>query len=49
MGRLKRPYKRKKGSPKQKKELNSFNIFTDELVFAYHKIINEENTKKHKK
>ncbi len=41
MGRKIRPYKRKKGSPKQKKELNSFNLFTDELVAAYYNNINK--------
>lgn len=35
MARKIRPYKRKKGSPKQKKELNSFNLFTDELMLTY--------------
>lgn len=35
MKRIIKPYKRKKGSPKQKLELNSFNLFTDELVAIY--------------
>lgn len=42
MGRKIRPYKRKKGSPRQKTELNSFNLFTDELVAAYNKTTNKE-------
>lgn len=44
MGRKIRPYKRKKGSPRQKSELNSFNLFTDELVAAY----NNKKTQKEK-
>lgn len=30
-----RPYKRKKGSPKQKNDLNEFNKFTDLLASIY--------------
>lgn len=37
MKKIIKPYKRKKGSPKQKLELNSFNLFTDELVTIYNK------------
>lgn len=39
MSRTIRPYKRKKGSPKQKSNLDSFNKFTDELVHNYFKPI----------
>lgn len=45
MGRKIRPYKRKKGSPKQKLELNSLNYFTDILASAYDKNTNSENKK----
>lgn len=48
MGRTIRPYKRKKGSPKQKRELNSFNLFTDELIIAYNTSINKQIKKKKK-
>lgn len=39
MSRTIKPYKRKKGSPKQKRNLEAFNIFTDELVHNYFKPI----------
>ena len=48
MGRKIRPYKRKKGSPRQKSELNSFNLFTDELVAAYNKKTQKEKNKSKK-
>lgn len=40
MSRTIKSYKRKKGSPKQKRNLESFNIFTDELVYVFFKPIN---------
>ena len=48
MARKIRPYQRKKGSPKQKREHDLFNQFTDELIAVYYQSFNEEN-KKHKK
>lgn len=50
MSRVIRPYKRKKGSQKQKNNLSSFNIFTDDLVQHYFKPINSNpNIKKRNK
>ena len=48
MARKIRPYQRKKGSPKQKREHDLFNQFTDELITVCHQTLNEKN-KKHKK
>lgn len=47
MSRTIKPYKRKKGSSKQKSNLDSFNKFTDELVHSYFKPI--QNNPKNKK
>lgn len=51
MNREIKPYKRNKGSPKQKRNLVSFNIFTDELMCNYFRSTNEikNNIEKDKK
>ena len=43
MARKIRPYKRKKGSPKRKKELDTINEFLDKLMTVYYKPIDDEN------
>lgn len=43
MSREIKPYKRNKGSLKQKRNLESFNIFTDELMCHYSGNTNEVN------
>ena len=43
MSREIKPYKRNKGSLKQKRNLESFNIFTDELICHYFGNTNEVN------
>lgn len=49
MSRVIKPYKRKKGSPKRKNKLQSFNVFTDELVHNYFvPIKNKSKDKKNK-
>lgn len=45
MSRTIRPYKRKKGSSKQKNNLISFNLFTDKLANAYFESIKNINNK----
>ena len=42
MARKIRPYKRKKGSPKQKKELSTVNEFLDQLMTVYYQPMNNE-------
>lgn len=44
MARKIRPYKRKKGSPKRKKELDTINEFLDKLMTVYYQPMNDENT-----
>lgn len=48
MGRKIRPYKRKKGSLKQKKELDTFNLFTDKLIAAFNTNLNDEKNIRNK-
>lgn len=48
MGRKFQPYQRQKGSPKQKNELDSFNLFTDELIAVYNASLKNNNKKKKK-
>lgn len=42
MARKIRPYKRKKGSPKQKRELDTINEFLDQLMSVYYQPMNNE-------
>lgn len=42
MARKIRPYKRKKGSPKRKKELDTINEFLDQLMTVYYQPMNDE-------
>lgn len=51
MSREIKPYKRNKGSLKQKRNLESFNIFTDELMCNFFRSTNEvkNNIEKDKK
>lgn len=49
MSRQIKPYKRKKGSKKQKNHLNSFNLFTDELIDAYFTPIKSKKEDKNNK
>lgn len=43
MARKIRPYKRKKGSPKRKKELDTINEFLDQLMTVYYQPMNDKN------
>lgn len=43
MARKLKPYKRKKGSSKQKRELDTINEFLDQVMSIYYKPMNEEN------
>lgn len=49
MSRTIRPYKRKKGSLKQKSNLQSFNMFTDILVYNYFTPIKNDKKKERNK
>lgn len=42
MARKIRPYQRKKGSPKQKRELSTVNEFLDQLMTVYYQPMNNE-------